>query len=235
MTLVIGLVTEGPNDRVVISAVTGQVISRCLPGKGLLFRQIQPASDQTSSGGEPGGWSEVRKWCMRTPPKDREILVFGPSLTGEPACDVLVVQLDGDCLGEYERVGSPLPPPPWTSAIRSSYVCSLLSGWLWPDGDRPKGDERTVLLIPVWSPETWLAAALDEDWQDPEERDPVERLIALRPDFEHGGRSGYLRKRGMRARYQQLSDVLVANIEAVRARCEQLDQYCSLLESLASR
>ena len=55
MTFVIGLVTEGPNDRIVIKAVTDEVVKKLNPNPGVMYRQIQPPADRTTGGGELGG------------------------------------------------------------------------------------------------------------------------------------------------------------------------------------
>lgn len=234
MTIVVGLVTEGPNDRIVIRAVTDGILQRSNPNRTVIYRQIQPPADRTSGGGEQGGWSEVRKWCVRNTPKIRDVTVFGPSLTADTPCDVLIIQLDGDCLEEYERFGEALPPGPWSGSFRASYGENLLTAWLWLNSDTPDPNSRHVLLVPVWAPETWLAAALNPNWDAPEEEDPVPELVRNRPDLEASNRPGHLRRRRVQGKYLQLSDTLVANLDIVRERCNQLDRYCQRVENFAA-
>ncbi len=232
MTFVIGLVTEGPNDRIVIKAVTDEVVKKLNPNPGVMYRQIQPPADRTTGGGELGGWNEVRKWCNRNPPDVRDVMVFRPSLTADPPCEVLIVQLDGDCLDEYQRFGDPLPAGPWSGRFRATYVEDLLTSWLWPNSDVPNPNSRHVLLVPVWAPETWLAAALNPAWDEPEEEDPVPELIRIRPDLEAANRPGQLRRKRVRNKYAELAESLAENLDIVRDRCNQLDRYCDRLENI---
>ena len=231
MTLTVGLVTEGPNDRIVLKAVADAVSRSVAPHRQINYRPIQPTPDATGGGGQ-GGWTEVRKWCLRNDETERQLLVFSPSLTGNPACDVLIVQLDGDVLDRYGAHGPPAPPRPWTASVRSTYAEGLLSFWLWQSATPIAVPASYLLVVPVWAPETWLAAALDAGWPDPEEDDPVPKLIANRPDLEDPKRRGRLRKIRMLYPYKALSKELVANLATVRGRCRQLEKFCNSIETI---
>jgi len=232
MSFVFGLVTEGYNDQTVIRAVIEKLASQQTSEVTVVYRQVQPPRiDATSSGS--GGWTEVRKWCLRNQEQDRQRLIFSRSLTGEPACNALIVQLDGDCLHEYAAVsGAPiLQEEPWPAAYRAGYVERLLKSWLWPAG---QVDKRCVLVVPVQSMETWLAAALDLRWHQPENDDPVPKLIALKPDMEDKSRPGRLRKKRIKKQYKNMAQSLVFNIQSVRRRCRQFDYFCVYIESIFS-
>lgn len=128
-----------------------------------------------------------------------------------------------------------LPAPHWAGSFRATYCEALLRLWLRLDALSAPDDTRHLLVIPVWAPETWLVAALDARWPEPEEQDPVPHLIRLRPAIEHQGRPGRLTKRGSVAgHYEVLARLLADNLHAVRQRCLQLDRFCLRLERLAT-
>ena len=67
----------------------------------LEVRPLQPAVDATSGRFGDGGWTLVKAWCESNPPEVRTFDLFEPLFEGQPPVDVLLVQLDGDVIGDY--------------------------------------------------------------------------------------------------------------------------------------
>ena len=131
----------------------------------LEVRPLQPAVDATSGRFGDGGWTLVKAWCESNPPEVRTFDLFEPLFEGQPPVDVLLVQLDGDVIGDYT---APYPdirvPQNPDAAARGTVVQLILERWLWNATERRHADPhagRHCLVATVRALETWIVAGLD--------------------------------------------------------------------------
>lgn len=95
----VGVVVEGPTDSYAVVQFLGQSLQRY--GIQPSFIDLQPSMDNTNP---EGGWVAVLKWLEDNPPELRVPRYFGGGLFDQDlsakACDVVIVQMDSDILGE---------------------------------------------------------------------------------------------------------------------------------------
>lgn len=226
--VVIGLVAEGKHDQMALEAVIGHLRRTECADAAVMPRRLQPAyRDATRSGMSSGGADRVRQWCL-VPPGERTRRVFSPPFVDPdaPPCDIVVVLHDADRLDQTAThcPAVPLPEEPHDAAKRARYIESVLDSWLWPSMDDRTPENRHsdyVSLAAVQALETWYVAALDPAIQEPEEVDPVAKMIALDPNMQDHKKPGRLKKRWMDDRYNELNSRLIGSIDRVQAACPQ--------------
>ena len=143
--------------------------------------------------------------------------------------DVLLVQLDGDVIGDYAAAYADITVPqnPDASA-RGILVNLILERLLWSSIERRHADPhagRHCLVATVRALETWIVAGLDPSIPEPEEvENPEQELMNLEPGLPT--RRGRLRKnRGKWRRLAQKTRTRLAHIKSVCPHCEQFLSY----------
>src|SRR5258708_3877478 len=152
----VGLVCEGPTDRIIINAA----VASLLGGRNFVLNQLQP--EESIAFGPPGtGWVGVYNWCRQAANQG------GGSVGGSPlfdTYDVLFVHLDADVADETYARGNivttatdlpcsrPCPPPSDSTNNLRSVILSWLGEPALPPG--------TVFCLPSKSTEAWVLAAL---------------------------------------------------------------------------
>ena len=196
----------------------------------LEVRPLQPAVDATSGRFGDGGWTLVKAWCENNPVEARATDLFDePLFEGQPPVDVLLVQLDGDVIGDYAAAYADITVPQNAdAAARGAVVELILERWLWNSAERRQADphgEHHCLTATVRALETWIVAGLDPSIPEPEEiENPEQELIGLEPGLPM--RRGRLRKDPERwRRLAQKTRTRLAHIKAACPRCEQFLSY----------
>lgn len=109
------------------------------------MRPLQPAIDATSGRFGDGGWPWVKAWCESNPPEVRTADYFEPLFEGVSPVDVLLVQLDGDVVGEYAAPCTDITVPQNPdAATRGIIVNVILERWLWRSTERRHADQHEV-------------------------------------------------------------------------------------------
>lgn len=91
MSKVIGIVSEGPTDYLVIKSVIDKI-----SGEENRYLSLQPEADMMGRYGN--GWKGVWKWCKETVPLD----VIMDSI--QPRIDIIVIQMDADVVRKEKEV-----------------------------------------------------------------------------------------------------------------------------------
>ena len=203
----------------------------------LEVRPLQPAVDATSGRLGDGGWTLVKAWCENNPPEARAPDLFDePLFEGEPPVNVLLVQLDGDVIGDYTAAYTDITVPQnLDAAARGRIVQSILERWLWSSTERRHADpyaERHCLVATVRALETWIVAGLDPSIPEPEDiENPEQELLNLEPGLPT--RHGRVRKN--RRRWRSLAQRTRAELEHIKAVCPHCDQFLSYFEVAISQ
>ena len=232
MHLVVGVVAEGPTDVVVIDEYLSTWIRELDDSATLKVRPLQPAVDATSGRFGAGGWTWVKAWCERSPSEVRTTDLFEPLFEGQPPVDVLVVQLDGDVVGDYAATYADITVPQNPdAAARGIIVARVLERWLWNSTDRRHADPhggRHCLVATVRALETWLVAGLDPSIPEPEEiENPEQELMNIEPGLPT--RRGRLRKN--RERWRSLAQKTRTRLAHIKAVCPHCEQFLSYFET----
>ena len=183
--MIVGIVAEGPTDVVILEEFLSERLKNTGVSAPLEIRPLQPAVDATSGAFEDGGWTWVRAWCANNPPEHRAVDLFQPLFEGDRPLDVLVVQVDGDAVGDYAKPYPHIPVPMNPDArARGQVVEAVLEEWLW-GGSQGRGLDpdasRHCLVAAVRASETWIVAGMDRSIPNPEELDPEVELMRIAP------------------------------------------------------
>lgn len=163
----VGLVVEGPTDRIVFEAALPTIL-----GHEVVSTRLQPTDQSValSHGGPAGfGFRGVLGWCEDVTSQGglEAAAVFGN-------LDVVIVQLDGD-VARQSDVDCALPcPPPGASADALRRVLLDRLG-------RNQPHERLVLAIPMDAIEAWLLRILRDEPVDECALDPAVRFTSGTP------------------------------------------------------
>lgn len=227
----IGLIAEGPTDKVIIDSALQAILTR-----PFILTLLQPEATRSDLG---SGWGGVVKWCKQFRSRGIESLEQDPTLE---KYDFFVIHLDADVADRsYADYGRPIElaaaqegwgelpcslpcPPPFATVDKLKPV--LLS-WL---GIAAIGD-RTVLCIPSKSSEAWLAAAIF-----PENRDLLNNLEC---SLNMEGRLGQLPK-GQRIKkkvreYQSFDSTIKNRWSTVREKCSHADLFHLETDAIAQK
>ena len=183
--MIVGIVAEGPTDVVILEEFLSERLKSGGVSVPLEIRPLQPAVDATSGIFEDGGWTWVRAWCANNPPEQRAVDLFQPLFEGDPPLDVLIVQVDGDAVGEYAKPYPHIPVPTNLDApARGQVVEAVLEEWLW-GGSKGRGHDpdasKHCLVAAVRTSEAWVVAGLDQSIPNPEDLDPEVELMRIAP------------------------------------------------------
>ena len=195
----------------------------------LEVRALQPVVDATSGHYGDGGWTWVKTWCTENPPQVRADL-FQPMFENERPLNLLLVQLDGDVIGEY---ASPYPdvmvPENPDAPMRGTIVEKVLAKWLWNSTDQRMADPhdgRHCLVATVRALETWIVAGLDHSIGDPEEiENPERELMNLEPGLPTRRGLGVKRLRKNRRDWRKLAKKTRTELEHIKSVCPQCDKF----------
>ncbi|NDY58157.1 hypothetical protein G3N56_15585 [Desulfovibrio sulfodismutans] len=152
--LYIGLVSEGPTDTIIIQSALQAILDH-----PFVLSPIQPESPPGQLG---AGWSGVYRWCRQIASPNYYSLLQHPSLM---LFNIIIIQVDADvAFSSYssanicDNINNDLPCaedwPPITRSIENLKL--TISKWTHPTNH----DKKTVLCIPSYCIETWLAVAL---------------------------------------------------------------------------
>ena len=239
MKKVIGIVSEGPTDYVVLKAVIDRIT-----GEENRYLPLQPEPNLIGQYGN--GWKGVWRWCRETP--SINLLLEGV----QPKIDAIVIQMDGDvvrkekevhCLcesTECEKKGAEFPlyckkaaascpveiPCKSHSEGTENFIkhgIETLSKEL-KDWDK----DHVIITIPCDSTDTWVIAAY-EDIADTETIiDPWKTIIARGKNYQgirvHGDKKNVVT-------YSVFAEKVAENWELVVNQC----QAASLLDKEIKR
>ena len=207
----------------------------------LEVRPLQPAVDATSGRLGDGGWTLVKAWCENNPPEARAPDVFDePLFEGEPPVNVLLVQLDGDVIGDYTAAYTDITVPQNPdAAARGRIVQSILERWLWSSTERRHADPHAgqhCLVATVRALETWIVAGLDLAIPEPEEiENPERELMRLEPGLRTR-RYGHVRRlRKNRQEWLTLAERTRTELDHIKSVCPHCDQFLSYFEAAISQ
>lgn len=192
MSKVIGIVSEGPTDYLVLKSVIDKIT-----GEENKYLALQPEADMMGRYGN--GWKGVWKWCKETAPLD----VIMDSI--QPRIDIVVIQMDGDVFRKEKEVHCQCVS---TECIEKGKVfplyCENVVEGMCPieipcishadgieetinHGKRVLDEtinvldkSRIIIAIPCDSTDAWIVAAYD-DFENVEKiEDPWRSVIAKR-------------------------------------------------------
>ena len=233
MRKVIGIVSEGPTDYLVLRAVIDRI-----SGEENRYLSLQPEPDLMGRFGN--GWKGVWRWCKETASVNdlfQEI---------QPHIDAIVIQMDGDVIRKEKEVHCQCDT---TSCDDKGTVFPLYcakKGGMCPVNIPCRSHEETieermnhgiltlkeslsdadmnqiVITIPCDSTDAWVVAAFDEI-DDIESIDDPWKTIIAKEKYYHG-----IRVRGDKKNtvtYAQFSDHVAKAWESVTQRCQSAKQF----------
>lgn len=228
MSKVIGIVSEGPTDYLVLKSVIDKITgveNRYLP--------LQPEADMMGRYGN--GWKGVWKWCKETAPLD----VLLDSI--QPRIDIIVIQLDGDVIRKEKEVhclcdstscaekGKEFPlycekavaemcPIEVPCQSHSSEVEDVINHGkqVLAETINMPDKSRIIITIPCDSTDAWIIASYD-NFKDVEKiEDPWRSIIAKRKYYHD------VRVRGEKksiSTYNVFAEHIVDNWNLVTDKC----------------
>ncbi len=233
MSKVIGIVSEGPTDYLVLKAVIDKITGECNR-----YLSLQPERDMIGRFGN--GWKGVWRWCKETESVNMLMKEVQPQM------DAIVIQMDGDvirkekeahCLCDSttcENKGKVFPLYCDNYATECPVIIPCESHENGIKAMMEHGEEllksalnagemsQIVITIPCDSTDAWVVAAYD-GMDDIETReDPWKTIIAKKKDY-HG-----IRVRGDKKNvrtYAAFSDM-------VAERWDKVTQICSSAKRL---
>ncbi|MBQ8813383.1 MAG: hypothetical protein IJZ85_02645 [Lachnospiraceae bacterium] len=228
MSKVIGIVSEGPTDYLVLKSVIDKIT-----GEENRYLPLQPEADMMGRYGN--GWKGVWKWCKETVPLD----VIMDSI--QPRIDVIVIQMDGDVIRKEKEVhclcesttcaekGKEFPLYCEQAAARMCPIeipCNSHSDEIEDIINHGKHvlDEtinmpdksRIIVTIPCDSTDAWIVAAYD-DFENIEKIEDPWRSIIAKGKYYHD-----VRVRGDKKSintYNVFAEHLVDNWDLVTDKC----------------
>lgn len=230
MVIKIGVIAEGITDHIVYE----KFISEFFKDKDfeLHFIKEQPGDATSSTIG--GGWTEVKKWCLRNSPTFRNTLLTQGLFKGASTRDILLFHIDSDIaqkiMANAQETGHDLSSP----LKRGAYVNRKLIEWLWPDQNNPDMDKH-VIAPAVDSTETWMVCAIDNNLnieaisnQDKE----LETILAnlIRDNNIHNLQAGARSLPKKPSRYNDVCDKIKKDVSTVYANCSYFKKTCDDLE-----
>ncbi|MBF0462746.1 MAG: hypothetical protein HQL87_15310 [Magnetococcales bacterium] len=177
---VIGLVTEGPTDQVVIEHLLRRYAQSQNIEGDWTCRELQPLPPSQALGGNKRGWTQVRQWCLEHPRGWPPRPLFASNMDTD-YCDRVIIHLDADLLDKdpgnrsLRLPGTEMPSRTATPAERGNFLRNLLHSWLCQEGET-LDLRRTVLAPAVEAIETWLVAGLCDDAEPESNHDVALRL-----------------------------------------------------------
>ncbi|HHI69747.1 MAG TPA: hypothetical protein ENJ91_01995 [Rhodobacteraceae bacterium] len=168
----IGVICEGQTDFIAIEKFLGAGLKR--QDIDAVFIPIQPTPDNTSD----GGWTRVFYWLENNPPASRVAAYFGGGLfaggISAQKCDILIVQLDTDILGENSfesalRQKGITAQNPNTPVKRGQEIERILNKLCCIDNVTVVDQQKHVLAPTVEASETWCVAAFERMESNPED------------------------------------------------------------------
>ncbi len=168
--LTIGLVTEGPTDRMLIKDL---ISNKLFPGKHR-YLILQPEESETIGFGTyGGGWKGVLGWCSALTRDFNQLATYFDKIT--PKLDILIIHIDADVARE-EEINCAMPCPP------AKDTCNTLTKQIMTWLGNPKHHEKLVICIPSDNMEAWILAAFDP--QTPYHHPPRKTLECVqKPDI----------------------------------------------------
>lgn len=168
---VIGLVVEGLNDYPAMEAFASNIL-RPSVAEPILFRLLQPETDATTGKMGDGGWSRVVGWCKKY--SGEKLQTFFTSVTeDEPACDAIIVQIDGDALEECAAHSNVSFEADASIAERTAALSKMIDEWLNAP-ERLK--DQVAHALPHLHTESWIMAGIQpraHEW----ERIPTKHIL----------------------------------------------------------
>ena len=189
MSKVIGIVSEGPTDYLMLRAVVDK-----LTGEENRYLSLQPEPDMLGRYGN--GWKGVWRWCKESPP-----LGFLMNEV-DPHIDIIIIQMDGDvfrkekalhCICEstvcdIKGLGFPLYCEKYNKDCPVILPCLSHDNKIEDVVHFTKkiiinsfdniSEDAVIITIPCDSTDTWIVAAYDE-YNNPEEiEDPWKNVIS---------------------------------------------------------
>ena len=233
MRKVIGIVSEGPTDYLVLKTVIDKIT-----GEENRYLPLQPEADMLGRFGN--GWKGVWRWCRETPSLDAVMDGIQPKI------DLIVIQMDGDvvrkekeahCLCqstictdkgkvfplycEKAKTGCPVSMP---CKDHKYEVAGMIA-----HGERnlrqalgEKESRRVILTIPCDSTDSWIVAAYDDLENIEKIEDPWRNVIA-RGKYYHGVRIRGDKKNTVA--YAGFMDTLADRWEAVKEKCKSAEDF----------
>lgn len=228
MSKVIGIVSEGPTDYLVLKSVIDKIT-----GEENRYLALQPEADMMGRYGN--GWKGVWKWCKETAPLD----VIMDSI--QPRIDIIVIQMDGDVIRKEKEVHCQCVSTECTEKgkVFPLYCENVVEGMCpieIPCSSHADGIEETInhgkqvldgvmnildksriiITIPCDSTDAWIVAAYD-DFENVEKiEDPWKSVIAKRKYYHD------VRVRGDKKSintYSIFVEHLVDNWNLVKEKC----------------
>lgn len=199
MKRIIGIVSEGPTDYLVLKTVIDTIT-----GEKNIYRRIQPEQDMCGEYGN--GWKGVCRWCESN-------ARFIPELfTGlSPGLDLLIIHMDGDvsrkekeihCICKHTSCDDKGTQALFSCERIKTASCPIVLPC--PDHDNSPEGYRThledtirlllgessqepgiVITIPCDSTDAWIVAAYDDKNDVENIEDPWGSIISRRKDY-HG-------------------------------------------------
>ena len=227
MSKVIGIVSEGPTDYLVLKAVIDRIT-----GESNRYLSLQPERDMLGRFGN--GWKGVWRWCKETES------VYTLMKAIQPQIDAIVIQMDGDvirkekeahCLCDAtvcENKGKVFPLYCDKHGAECPVIIPCESHENGIEARMEHGEEllksalgaedmsRIAITIPCDSTDTWVVAAYDDMDGIETREDPWRTIIAKKKSY-HG-----IRVRGDKKNvltYSIFGDRVAENWNEVTQKC----------------
>ncbi len=190
MSKIIGIVSEGPTDYLVLKTIIDKITKQ-----ENRYLHLQPEADMMSRYGN--GWKGVLKWCKDTAPLE---LIMDNI---QPRIDIVVIQMDGDVIRKEKEVhcqcasticnikGTTFPLYCEKATARKcpieipcknhSYEISDMihhGTYVLNETITVSNRNRIIITIPCDSTDSWIVAAYDDFDNIEKIEDPWKNIIA---------------------------------------------------------
>lgn len=187
--LTVGLVIEGYHDLSMLPPMIEAEIRR-RQDQEIKFRLLQPQSDETGRV-DSGGWQRVLAWCLENAAEKIQTF-FTPLFSGDPACDIIIIHVDGDSYSGLmaHHKGESIQPPLSINA-RITDIIAAFEKWLALEQDVRS---KVAFAVPVLKTEAWIVAS-ESVVHDCETMDAKAEFLRGYSKERHGQKANFYRIR----------------------------------------
>lgn len=240
------LVCEGPTDVSFLKRLSER-IGKDL-GSEIDIIELSPQRDATTNKWPSHGWTAVRRWCKTWKVKEATDLQSVPlnlhqSLLSKNwkmllqfrQADGIIIQIDTDIAEEIKDLSDNYSD---TKISRREFCKKAVLHWI---GESPETIQGAYLLLPSYSIETWLLAthypseSCFDSIKKPFNYENISEVEKLLLELGYSGKNDNEKRRLRKKenKYIEYADRVYLDLNNVKLRCNEANEFCSFLERKA--
>lgn len=240
------LVCEGPTDVSFLKRLSERIGEDL--GSKINIIELSPQRDATTNKWPSHGWTAVRRWCETWKVKEATDLQSAPlnlrqsllrrnwkMLLQFRQADGIIIQIDTDIAEEIRDLSDNYSD---TKISRREFCKKAVLHWL---GESPETIQGAYLLLPSYAIETWLLAthgpseSCFDNIKKPFNYENISEVEKLLLELGYSGKNDNEKRRLRKKenKYIEYADRVYLNLNNVKLRCNEANEFCSFLERKA--